>query len=115
MAKLFSKKHSLPLILDLKVADTFWTRGRGLIGTAALGPDQGMLIERCNSIHTFFMSFPIHCIFLDAQMKVRKVVKNVAPFRLVLPVWGAQSVIEVSQSSGICEHLFEGDQLYVEN
>ncbi len=115
MAKLFSKNQQCLLLSDLKVADSFWARGRGLIGTVSLGPDQGMLIERCNSIHTFFMSFSIHCIFLDSQMKVRKVVKNVAPYRLVWPVWGARCVVEVSQNSVICEQLSEGDQLYVEN
>ena len=42
-----------------KVAHTFCERARGLIGVKGLAPGEGMLIERCNAIHTFFMSFSI--------------------------------------------------------
>ena len=53
-----------------KVARTLFERVRGLIGTRHLPPGEGMLILRCNCIHTFFMSFPIDATFLDRDGKV---------------------------------------------
>ena len=41
-----------------KVARTFFARAKGLIGSKRLPPGEGLLILRCNAIHTFFMSFP---------------------------------------------------------
>ena len=63
------------------VADTAWTRLRGLVGRDALGPDEGMLIRPAGSVHTFFMRFPIDVVFLDRDSTVLKVVPGLAPWR----------------------------------
>ena len=79
-----------------KVARSFAARARGLIGTKALAPDEGLLIERCNAIHTFFMSFAIDAIFLDAESRVVRTVRGIRPWRPF--VWGgfrARKVLEV--------------------
>ena len=79
-----------------RVARTFAERARGLIGTKSLAADEGMLILKCNAIHTFFMSFAIDAIFLDKDDKVVKTVRNIRPGRLW--VWGgfrASKVLEV--------------------
>ena len=65
-----------------KVARTFPERARGLIGTKDLAPSEGLLIEKCNAIHTFFMSFPIDAIFLDGDNHVVKTVRDVRPWRV---------------------------------
>ena len=69
-----------------KVARTLFERIRGLIGVKNLPPGEGLLILRCNSIHTFFMSFPIDAVFLDRSDRVVKVVRNIRPWRFF--VWG---------------------------
>ncbi len=78
-----------------KVARTFCERARGLIGTKDLAADEGLLIERCNAIHTFFMSFPIDAVFLDSQDRVVKTVRGIRPWRLfVWGGWRARKVLE---------------------
>lgn len=80
-----------------KVARTFWERTRGLIGTKSLASDEGLLIERCNAIHTCFMSFPIDARFLDKNDKVVKVVRNIRPWRLwIWGGWRARKVLETA-------------------
>ena len=80
-----------------EVARTFFARAKGLIGRRSLGPGEGMLIERCNAIHTFFMRFPICATFLDAKGEVVKEVKNVPPWRLfVWGGWRARKVLETA-------------------
>ena len=79
-----------------KVARKLFERIRGLIGTEDLPPDEGMLILKCNAIHTCFMSFPINAIFLDKNDNVVKTVKNIRPWRFF--IWGgfkAAKVLEI--------------------
>lgn len=79
-----------------KVARTFFERAKGLIGTKSLGPDEGMLILKCNAIHTFFMSFPIDAVFLDRHDRVVRRVNGIPPWRpLVFGGFKAVKVLEV--------------------
>jgi len=83
-----------------RVARTFAERAKGLIGTKDLAADEGMLIEKCNAIHTFFMSFPIDAVFLDASDRVVKVVRGIKPWRpLVWGGWRAKKVLELKSPS----------------
>lgn len=78
-----------------RVARSFADRARGLIGTRDLGPDEGLLILRCNAIHTFFMSFAIDATFLDADGNPVKTVRNIPPWRpFVWGGWRARKVLE---------------------
>lgn len=80
-----------------EVAETFLERARGLIGHKPLAADEGLLILRCNCIHTFLMGFAIDAIFLDADDRIVKVVKAIPPGRLF--VWGgfrARKVLEIA-------------------
>ena len=78
-----------------QVARSFFQRARGLIGRKSLAPGTGMLILRCNAIHTFFMRFPIDATFLDKNDQVVKVVRNIPPGRpFVWGGWRAKKVLE---------------------
>jgi uncharacterized membrane protein (UPF0127 family) len=91
------KEH--PLLKKVRVAKTFFERAKGLIGTKDMSPYEGMLIERCNAIHTFFMSFPIDAYFFDKKNRLVKVVKNIKPWKtLVFGGFKASYVIEVKSS-----------------
>ena len=83
--------------VDAEVAETFAQRTRGLIGRKGLAPGTGMLITKCNCIHTFFMRFAIDATFLDKSGKVVKVVRNIRPWRLwIWGGWRAASVLETA-------------------
>ena len=82
--------------IDAEVAESFFERARGLIGRKDLPPGEGMLILRCNAIHTLFMKFPIDAISYDSNDRVVKRVENIKPGRFL--VWGgfsARKVLEV--------------------
>ena len=76
-----------------KVARTLFDRAKGLIGTKMLGQDEGMLILRCNAIHTFFMSFPIDAVFLDRADRVVRTVRGIRPWTFL--VWGGLRAVKV--------------------
>ena len=113
MAVLRSATTQQTLITDLEVATTFKTRGKGLLGRDFLAPEQALWIHHCNSIHTFFMKFPIDCVFVDKNLKVKAIYKDVKPWRLLLPVWGASSVFEMASGALNNMNVKIGDQLHV--
>ena len=82
-----------------EVARTFLQRAVGLIGRRSLPPGEGLLILRCNAIHTFFMRFPIDATFLDAHDDVVRVVRGIGPWRpFVWGGWRARKVLETAAS-----------------
>lgn len=113
MATLVNKTTQQTVIANLEVAATFSSRGKGLLGRESLPPDRALWIHQCNSIHTFFMKFSIDCVFVDRNLKVRAIRSDVRPWRLVLPIWGATSVIEMASGTVSKMNISVGDQLYV--
>ena len=113
MAVLLSKVNNEALVPKLDVASQMWPRMKGLLGTQELHQGQGLWIHQCNSIHTFFMNYPIDCVFLDKKMKVMYLVENILPWRITFPKWGADSVVELP--AGQVNHLKIklGDEMYV--
>ncbi|HEY4347528.1 MAG TPA: DUF192 domain-containing protein [Gaiellaceae bacterium] len=77
-----------------EVARRMLQRMRGLMGRKSLEPGSGMLITHSGSIHTFFMHFPIDAVFLDKNMRVRKIVREM-PRRRTASSFGARSVLEL--------------------
>ncbi len=83
------------------VARSLFARMRGLIGRESLPRDCGMLIERCNAVHTFFMRFPIHVVFLDAHNRAVEIARNVRPWTFC--AWGgfkAKKALEIDARYG---------------
>ena len=63
------------------VADRPLSRLRGLIGRSALAPGEGLLLSPTPSIHTWFMRFPIDAVFLDAELRVLDISRDLRPWR----------------------------------
>jgi uncharacterized membrane protein (UPF0127 family) len=103
------------LLPRLEVAESSWARMKGLLGRSHLAEDQGLWIKRCNSVHTFFMKFTIDLVFLNRDMEVKRTFKRVRPGRMVWPVWGAHSVIELSEGFLEKHPLKVGEKLHVDS
>ena len=84
-----------------KVARTVFERIKGLIGTKCLPKGEGMLITKCNAIHTVFMSFPIDAAFLDRDGNVVKTVRNIRPWRPF--VWGGFRAVSTLETASLKE------------
>lgn len=113
MATLNSKTRERLLIGDLSVASSFVARGIGLLDRKALGDQQGLWIKPCNNIHTFFMRFPIDCVFVDRSLRVKAIHRNVRPWRLIPWVGGAFSVFELAAGSVERLGIQIGEELHV--
>jgi len=76
--------------LVIRLADTFPSRFRGLMLAAPLPCDQGLLITRCCSVHTFLMRYALDLVYLDKTGLVVKCVPMLRPWRYSLG--GARSI-----------------------
>lgn len=95
------EKASTFLVLDgtattcrVRVAKRVLERMRGLLAHPPLLAEQGLWIEPCNSIHTWFMSYPIDVVFLDRQGSALQVCEHVRPWGM-RTCWRAKAVLEL--------------------
>ena len=91
----FNKTRDAVVAAKVEKADTSASRNKGLLGRESLAADEGLWIVPCPMIHTFFMQFPIDVLFLDAELKVRRVIEDLRPWRLSPWVLSARSVLEL--------------------
>jgi uncharacterized membrane protein (UPF0127 family) len=80
---------------NVEVAESGASRSRGLLGRHGLAPGEGLWIVPCEAVHTFGMKFAIDLVYLDRQYRIRKIRRNVHPWRLSACLV-AHSVIELA-------------------
>jgi len=96
-----------------EVADTSAKRRTGLLKHERLEPGEGLWIVPCESVHTFFMKFPIDLVYLDKHRKVRKVRSAVRPWRLSACLL-AHSVLELPAGAVKQSGTQAGDELVID-
>jgi uncharacterized membrane protein (UPF0127 family) len=86
---------------DLRIADSYWKRLRGLLGTSASEFSEGaaLWITPCRAIHSLMMRFPFDVLFLDAAQRVVHLENNFAPGRIGRTIRNAESVLELPAQS----------------
>ncbi len=94
-------------------ADTSAKRRVGLLHHKSLAQGEGLWIVPCESVHTFFMKFPIDLVYLDKRLRVRKVRHAVPAWRLSACLT-AHSVLELPAGSAVETGTVAGDELAME-
>lgn len=77
-----NKTKGITLAENLEIANTFWRRFRGLMYKKELKTGNGLYISPCNSIHMFFMRFPLDIVFVDKQFRVLHTIESIKPWRI---------------------------------
>jgi uncharacterized protein len=96
-----------------RVAATLRERTVGLLASPEPGIGDGLLIERAQSIHMFFMKYPIDVIFVDRRGVVTRCVPGLAPWRVIWWARGARDCIELGAGSLPASGTTPGDQLEI--
>ncbi len=78
------------------LANTWWTRLRGLIGHKSLASGMGLWIVPCRGVHTLGMSFAIDAVYLNRDGVVVHVETNLRPWRLGAVRLITASVLELA-------------------
>lgn len=90
------------------------SRRRGLLGREAFDPGRAIVIAPCNSVHTFFMKFPIDVVFVGRDGTVLKTTAGLRPWRLVACV-AAFATIELPAGTIEDRNLVPGSKVTVES
>ena len=107
--KLYNKTKNIVLAENVIVADSFFKRMKGLLGRKELNPGEGLILKPCNSVHTFFMRFPIDIVFVDKNNKVIKTVLSLRPFFLTGIYLSSHSCIELPSGTINSTSTVKGD------
>jgi len=77
------------------LADTVFSRLKGLLGRKEMGSREALIITQCRSIHMFFMRFAIDVVFIDKTRRVIGTVENIQPFKMSPYFFRAVAAIEL--------------------
>ena len=108
--RIFNRTRHTVLGTSIQMADCGATRRKGLLGRSGLSWGEGLWIVPCESVHTFWMRFPIDLVYLDRNKKVKKVRSGVAPWR-VSACLSAHSVLELVSGTISTTQTRPGDTL----
>lgn len=99
-------------IAEIYVADKFFARFLGFMFRK--NPHhEALIIKPCNSIHTYFMRFPIDVLFIDENMEVVKKIEGLKPGKVILPQHRSKMVIEGRE--GMFKNIKEGNTLILQS
>lgn len=96
-------RNNLELFSEVKVADRFISRLVGLLRTTGLSENQGLLLKKCNQVHTFGMKFPIDVIFLSKDGDILHIEPEMESGKVSPHIKKAYWVLEVK--SGSCQQF----------
>ena len=91
------------------ITDTVRERMKGLLGRDSLDRDEAMLLAPCRCIHTVFMRFPIDAVFVSRSLAIVRVVRDIAPGRIVDGKSGAWGVVEMASGRSADLQIEIGD------
>jgi uncharacterized membrane protein (UPF0127 family) len=94
--KLVRKSDNRIIAEEVFCADNFWLRFRGLVGRKPLKTKQAFWIKPCRQVHTHFMTKPIDIVFLDKDLKVKKIIIALKPWKISPYVSSSYSVLEMN-------------------
>ena len=112
--RIINRTKNTILAEEVIVADTVFKRIKGLLGKKEFKKAQALILKPCNSIHTFFMRFPIDVLFVDKNHKVIKAATNLPPFRLTRIYFNAQFAVELPFDTIKSTATCAGDSLIIE-
>jgi uncharacterized membrane protein (UPF0127 family) len=81
--------------LEIMVANSFFSRLKGLLGTTSLPADKGLLLCGCNSVHMIGMRYPLDIVYLDESGAILKLAANLRPWQMSA-CWQARDTLEVA-------------------
>lgn len=109
----WNKTRGVPIVTHGVVADTWWTRLKGLLGHAPLTSGEGLLLKGEKAIHTVGMGFPIDVLFLDSAGRIVHLMTDMGPLRFSPFVSRAANVLEIAAGQTSQTGTTLGDQIEI--
>jgi uncharacterized protein len=111
--KILNLTRSTILAEKAVIADSLFSRLQGLLGRDSLASSEGLILKPCDSIHTFFMRFPIDVVFVDKNNRVIRLYHSLKPWRLSGIFLRAAFCLELPARTLQFSFTQKGDQIEV--
>jgi len=105
------------LASEVEVGASLWAKFWGLMGRPSLEAGRGLWLPEANSIHMFFMRFPIDCVFLGRRDASGSAVvvglrPSLAPWTGIVPfIRGAHGCLELPAGTIAATSTLVGDEV----
>jgi uncharacterized membrane protein (UPF0127 family) len=111
----FNRTRNAYLATRLSVAETHWSRLRGLMGkdAASFAAGDGLWIVPSRGVHTLAMKFPIDVLYLDTNKQVVHVEQNLKPWRVARVSLHTASVLELPGNTLESSGTTIGDEIEI--
>jgi uncharacterized membrane protein (UPF0127 family) len=109
----FNRTRESFLSLSVAVADTHFSRLKGLVGRLRLKSDEGLWVVPSQGIHTLGVLFSVDLIYLDSDCRVIHLVESLGSFRIGPIRPSCASVLELSPRTIYSSQTQVGDQLVI--
>ncbi|MFC3041559.1 DUF192 domain-containing protein [Virgibacillus xinjiangensis] len=93
--RLINKETGEIIAREVRVADRFWSRLKGLMFTKNMQESTGLHITPCASIHTFFMNYSIDILYLNREKEIVGIEENLEKGKIGKRFKQVRSVIEL--------------------
>lgn len=107
----FNQTRSKLIADNVLIADSFFKRLKGLLGTDSLMKGTGIYIVPCAQIHMFGMKYAIDAVFVDKNNEVVGLVENIKPGQLSRSFRKARGCLEVPSGTILDTGVSVGDLL----
>lgn len=94
--KISNRTRGTTIIARALMTENFIDRFMGLMFKRPSPEFSALVIDRCESVHTFFMRFNLDLVFLDREGVVLRIINELKPFRISPVIVRAYYVIEMA-------------------
>jgi uncharacterized membrane protein (UPF0127 family) len=108
--RIINKTKGIVIVSKAIVAKSFLERLKGLMFRRNMDRDEALIFYSAESIHMFFMRFPIDIVFLDKSMRVIKIRSQLKPWRMA-SCFSSSVTIELPANKAKDTHTEVGDIL----
>ena len=112
--RLINQTKNTVLAENVFIAGNMLERIKGLLGKKEFLPGEALILEPCNSVHTFFMRFPIDLLFVDRNYRIVKSLPGFAPNKVSWIYWKSRLVIELPSGTLKQAQTLDSDQLQLD-
>ena len=109
----YNKTRESFLSLNVAVADTHFTRFRGLLGKMRLKTDEGIWVVPSYGVHTFGLPISIDQKYIDSEYRVIDLIESFGSFRIGPMRLNCVSVLELSKHTIYSSQTQVGDELLI--
>jgi len=108
--RLINERTGMTVAGAVELAVTRADRRRGLLGRDTLDHSAAVMLVPCAAVHTMFMRFAIDVVFVDREGHVRRIIRNLRPWRIAA---SPRAYAAVELAGGVERDLVPGDRLYL--